>query len=134
MCHENSGASKVVKNRVPTSHQNFRICQIHSFPIMYNTMGSKVDGLTVRDHFLPKNGLKQLYWGSQFWINWLQRGLGHKFLKVSLTSACVLKKLEHYLQNELWARRQASIVSEKQVATFLEGGSRKVTKKTDFFH
>ena len=36
----------------------FQTRQMHSFPIMYNTMGSKVDGLAVRDHFLPKNGLK----------------------------------------------------------------------------
>ena len=36
----------------------FQIRQMHSFPIMYNTMGSKVDGLAVRNHFLPKNGLK----------------------------------------------------------------------------
>ena len=36
----------------------FQIRQMHSFSIMYNTMGSKVDGLAVRDHFLPKNGLK----------------------------------------------------------------------------
>ena len=26
--------------------------------MIYNTMGSKVDGLAVRDHVLPKNGLK----------------------------------------------------------------------------
>ena len=32
----------------------FQTRQMHSFPIMYNTMGSKVDGLAVRDHFLPK--------------------------------------------------------------------------------
>ena len=36
----------------------FQIRQMHSYPIMYNTMGSKVDHLAVRDHFLPKNGLK----------------------------------------------------------------------------
>ena len=28
--------------------------QMLSFPNMYNTMGSKVDGLAVRDHFLSK--------------------------------------------------------------------------------
>ena len=29
--------------------------QMLSFPNMYNTMGSKVDGLAVRDHFLSKS-------------------------------------------------------------------------------
>ena len=43
------------KNDFPPEFPNR---QMHSFPIMYNTMGSKLDGLAVRDHFLPKNGLK----------------------------------------------------------------------------
>ena len=29
--------------------------QMLSFPNMYNTMGSKVDGLAVRDHFLSES-------------------------------------------------------------------------------
>ena len=29
-----------------------------SFLLMYNTMGSKVDGLAVREHYLSKNALK----------------------------------------------------------------------------
>ena len=58
MRHENSGASKVVKNDFPPEFQNR---QIHSFPIMYNTMGSKVDGLAVRDPFHSKNDLKHLF-------------------------------------------------------------------------
>ena len=40
-------------------------CVIHlrnavmlSFLMMYNTMGSRVDGLAVRKHFLSKNALK----------------------------------------------------------------------------
>ena len=32
--------------------------QMLSFPNMYNTMGSKVDGLAVREHFLSRNALK----------------------------------------------------------------------------
>ena len=31
---------------------------MHSFQMMYNTMGSKVDGLAVREHYLSKNALK----------------------------------------------------------------------------
>ena len=32
--------------------------QMLSFPKMYNTMGSKVDGLAMREHFLSKIALK----------------------------------------------------------------------------
>ena len=32
--------------------------QMLSFPNMYNTMGSKMDGLAVREHFLSKNAEK----------------------------------------------------------------------------
>ena len=35
----------------------FQNSQMHSFPIMYNTMGSKVDGLAVRDLFSFVTGL-----------------------------------------------------------------------------
>ena len=31
---------------------------MHSFPMMYNTMGSKLDGLAGRGHFLPKIGIE----------------------------------------------------------------------------
>ena len=32
--------------------------QMLSFPNMYNTMGSKGDGLAMREHYLSKNALK----------------------------------------------------------------------------
>ena len=35
--------------------------QMFSFPNMYNTMGSKVDGLAVREHYLSKNALKTAF-------------------------------------------------------------------------
>ena len=40
---------------------DFRNPQMHSFLNMYNTMGSKMDGLAVREHFLSKNAEKQLF-------------------------------------------------------------------------
>ena len=49
------------KNDFPPEFQNR---EMHSFPIMYNTIGSKVDGLAVRDHFLPKSGLKTAIWAA----------------------------------------------------------------------
>ena len=36
----------------------FRNAVMLSFLMMYNTMGSKVDGLAVREHFLSRNALK----------------------------------------------------------------------------
>ena len=35
--------------------------QMHSFLNMYNTMGSKMDGLAVREHFLSKNAEKTAF-------------------------------------------------------------------------
>ena len=35
--------------------------QMLSFPNMYNTMGSKMDGLAVREHFLPKKGTIKIF-------------------------------------------------------------------------
>ena len=40
--------------------------QIHSFPKMYNTMGSKMDGLAVREHFLSKIAEKTAFWAARF--------------------------------------------------------------------
>ena len=96
---------------------------------MYNTTGSKLDGLAVRDHFLPKNGLKTAILGLTILDRLTSEGAGTQILKLSLISACVLKNLEHYLRNELWARRQASILSEQQVATFFDEGLTKNCKK-----
>ena len=39
----------------------FRNPQMHSFLNMYNTMGSKMDGLAVREHFLSKNAKKTAF-------------------------------------------------------------------------
>ena len=40
---------------------DFRNPQMHSFPNMCNTMGSKMDGLAVREHFLSKNAEKTAF-------------------------------------------------------------------------
>ena len=37
---------------------DFRNALMLSFLMMYNTMGSKVDGLAMREHFLSKNAKK----------------------------------------------------------------------------
>ena len=61
------------KNEFPPQ---FQTRQMHSFPIMYNTMGSKVDGLAVRDHFLPKNGLKTTILGATILDRLTSEGAG----------------------------------------------------------
>ena len=68
--------------------------------------------------FSKKVVQKRFFWVSRFWIIQLWTGLGPKILKVSLTSTCVLKKTEHKLRNELWARRQASILSDSTFSEF----------------
>ncbi len=59
----------------------FQTRQMHSFPIMYNTMGSKVDGLAVRDHFLPKNGLKTAILGFTILDRLTSEGAGTQIFK-----------------------------------------------------
>ena len=49
---KNSDASRMSKIDFQPDFWN---PQMLSFPNMYNTMGSKVDGLAVRDHFLSKS-------------------------------------------------------------------------------
>ena len=39
---------------------------MHSFPNMYNTMGSKMDGLAVTEHFLSKIAEKTAFWAATF--------------------------------------------------------------------
>ena len=62
----------------PPEFQNLKM---HSFPIMYNTMGSKVDGLAVRDHFLPKNGLKTAILGDTILDRLTSEGAGTQIFK-----------------------------------------------------
>ena len=59
----------------------FQTRQMHSFPIMYNTMGSKLDGLAVRDHFLPKNGLKTAILGFTILDRLTSEGAGTQIFK-----------------------------------------------------
>ena len=40
---------------------DFRNTQMLSFPNMYNTTGSKMDGLAMREHFLSKNAKKTAF-------------------------------------------------------------------------
>ena len=66
----------------------FQNCQMHSFPIMYNTMGSRVDGLGVRVHFLPKNGLKTAILGAIILDRLTSEGAGTQIFEA-------IAKLQH---------------------------------------
>ena len=96
-------------------------------------MGSKVDGLAVRDHFLPKNGLKTAILGEQILHRLTSEGAGTQIFKGIDNFSMCFKKLEHNFRNELWARRQTSIVSEKKIFTFFWSGELKNCKKLIFF-
>ena len=82
----------------------FQTRQMHSFPIMYNTMGSKVDGLAVRDHFLPKNGLKTAILADTI--------LGPQFLKLLALFKCSHLTLAQNSSNEPCGSPLASKLSE----------------------
>ena len=79
--------------------------------------------------FSKKVVKKQLFWVSRFWIIQLRTGLWPIFLKISLTSTGVLKNLEHKLRNELWARRQTSILAESKIFEILLRSSTKNCQK-----
>ena len=71
----------------------FQTRQMHSFPIMYNTMGSKVDGLAVRNHFLPKNGLKTAILGDTILDRLTSEGAGTQFFKTHAEVSDTFKNL-----------------------------------------
>ena len=57
---------------------DFRNPQMLSFLNMCNTMGSKMDGLAVREHFLSKNAEKTAFWAATFSDHLTSENLGHK--------------------------------------------------------
>ena len=99
--------------------------QIRSFPTMYNTWGCSWGQIGEIIFFLQKSGLKHQFWRTRSWIIQLRSGLGPTILKISLTSTGVLKNLEHKLRNELWARRQTSILAESKIFEFFFGADTK---------
>ena len=69
--------------------------QMLSFPNMPNTMGSKMDGLAVRDFFLSKNAEKQLFGVTQIMITRLWRGITPSILKIETFFTGVSENLGH---------------------------------------
>ena len=63
--------------------------------------------------FLPKSGLKTLILAVMILDHLTSKWAG-TILKVLLIFTGVLTNLEHQLRNELWARRQTSILSDRR--------------------
>ena len=125
------------KNDFPPEFQNR---QMHNFPIMYNTMGSKVDGLAVRDHFLLRNGLKKAILGDTILDKLTSEGAGTKTFKgIANFSMCFDK---FGTLSSKWAMGKASSfnIARKTGRYFFGGGEgggggggHKKLQKTDFF-
>ena len=118
------------KNDFPPEFQNLKM---HSFPIMYNTMGSKLDGLAVRDHFLPKNGLKTAILGDTILDRLTSEGAGTKIFEAIANFSMCFEKCGTL--SSIWAMGKAS--SFKIVRTtgryFFGRGGHENLQKTDFF-
>ena len=106
---------------------------MHSFPIMYNTMGSKLDGLAVRDHFLPKNGLKTAILGDTILDRLTSEGAGTKIFEAIANFSMCFEKFGAW--SSKWAMGKASIFDSVRLAAtwnfFWEG--HKKMQKTGFF-
>ena len=100
---------------------------------MYNTMGSKLDGLAVRDHFLPKNGLKTAILGDTILDRLTSEGAGTKIFEAIANFSMCFEKCGTL--SSIWAMGKAS--SFKIVRTtgryFFGRGGHENLQKTDFF-
>ena len=111
----------------------FQTRQMHSFPIMYNTMGSKVDGLAVRDHFLPKNGLKTAILGDTILDRLTSERAGTQIFKGIANFSMCFEKFGTL--SSKWAMGKASSFNIGQTTGryfFGRGGHEKM-QKTVFF-
>ena len=112
----------------------FQTRQMHSFPIMYNTMGSKVDGLAVRDYFLPKNGLKTAILGDTILDRLTSERAGTQIFKGIANFSMCFEKFGTL--SSKWAMGKASnfnIVRSAGTWNFFRCGHEKMLK-TDILH
>ena len=96
-------------------------------------MGSKVDGLAVRDHFLPKNGLKTAILGEQIRHRLTSEGAGTQLFKGIANFSMCFKKCGTL--SSKWAMGKASnfnSVRETNLYFFFVGWTQKL-EKNDFF-
>ena len=107
---------------------------MHSFPIMYNTMGSKVDGLAVRDHFLPKNGLKTAILGVTILDRLTSEGAGTQIFEAIANFSMCFEKFGTF--SSKWAMDKASIFDSVWLAAtwiFFERDTEKCKKRFFFW-
>ena len=118
------------KNDFSPEFQNLKM---HSFPIMYNTMGSKLDGLAVRDHFLPKNGLKTAILGLTILDRLTSEGAGTQIFEAIANFSMCFEKFGTL--SSKWAMGKASSFNIAQTTGryfFGRGGHEKM-QKNEFF-
>ena len=82
--------------------------QIRSFPTMYDTWGCSLVKMGKTKYFLTKSGLKTLILAVMVLDH-----LTHNFKGIANFHRW-FEKLERQLRNELWARRQTSILSDRR--------------------
>ena len=107
---------------------------LHSFPMMKNTMGSKLDSLAGRGRFLQKKcPLNGSLGGNWIRIAWLQSSVRPILSNKGELWFCPQKSLVHNASNELLGEPLASKVSEQQVDTLFVGRELRNYKKPNFW-
>ena len=103
------------------------LCRLLLF-VLHNSKSSQFSTFydaVSKKSFLQKVVYKHSSWRTRSWIIQLRSELGPTILKISLISTGVLKKVEHKFWNELWARRQSSILAESKLFEFFLGAAMK---------
>ena len=105
---------------------------MHSFLMIYNTMGSKVDGLAVREHYLSKNALKTAILADTILDHLtLERASTNNF-KDKTFSTCASESMEQKLSDEPWADLLGSKLSDWQPLEIFSEWTRKIAKNGVF--
>ena len=112
---------------------DFRNPQMHSFPNMYNTMGSKMNGFAVREHFLSKNVEKTAFFGLTILDQLtLERSSTHNFRDWDLSRMCFGKFGTWAFRWAMGRPSSIKIVRLAAIWNFSWGGNGKL-QKTAFF-
>ena len=104
-----------------------------SFPMMYNTIYSKMNGLALRSNFLQKSARKTAFLRDTKPNQLTLEGAGTPILKLPTFFTCSLKTLGHKLSDELLWRPLASILSDRRPLEHFYQRDTKKCKKTHFF-
>ena len=104
-----------------------------SFLNKYKTMGSKMDGLAVREHFLSKNAEKTAFWAATFSDHLTsERSSTHNFKDWDLFRMCFGKFGTWAFRWAMGRPSSIKIVRLAAIWNFFRGGNGKL-QKTAFF-